>query len=414
MRFLWLAWRNLGRNRRRTAISLAVIAAGSVALLLTAGFVAFSFAGLSEAMIHGGLGHLEVARATAVEASAVTLERSLADGLDDWRELQAEIERLPHVLAAAPTIHVAGMGSTADGRTAAFLGLAVDPARERRMGFDLKLRQGAPIADEPPLAGEDEVLLARGLAEALGLGPGSTFTLLALEPEGMLNALDVGVAGIVTTGVQELDTRYLRLHLATAARLLASERVSNLVVTLDSTRRTADVQREIERLVAGREPALAVVDWRARAPFYAQVRNLYAGIFWFLGSIVFVLVVLSTSNTLTMAVLERVRELGTLRAIGASAGQVAGLVVAEAVWLALLGSLAGGLLGGLLIALINALALKMPPPPGAVNPIDLRLAYVPEAFGGVVLLMLVVLALAAIPPLVRVVRLRIVEALAHT
>ncbi|MCL4837958.1 MAG: ABC transporter permease, partial [Thermoanaerobaculia bacterium] len=78
MRFLWLAWRNLGRNRRRTAISLAVIAAGSVALLLTAGFVAFSFAGLSEAMIHGGLGHLEVARATAVEASAATLERSLA------------------------------------------------------------------------------------------------------------------------------------------------------------------------------------------------------------------------------------------------------------------------------------------------------------------------------------------------
>ncbi|HSM50670.1 MAG TPA: ABC transporter permease, partial [Thermoanaerobaculia bacterium] len=207
MRFLWLAWRNLGRNRRRTAISLAVIAAGTVSLLLTAGFVAFSFAGLSEAMIHGGLGHLEVARAAAVEASASTLERSLADGLDDWRELQAEIERLPHVLAAAPTIHVAGMGSTADGRTAAFLGLAVDPARERRMGFDLKLRQGAPIADEPPAPGEDEVLVAQGLAETLGLVPGSIFTLLALEPDGMLNALDVGVAGIVTTGVQELDTR---------------------------------------------------------------------------------------------------------------------------------------------------------------------------------------------------------------
>jgi putative ABC transport system permease protein len=365
-------------------------------------------------MIHGGLGHLEVARAAAVEASASTLERSLADGLDDWRELQAGIERLPHVLAAAPTIHVAGMGSTADGRTAAFLGLAVDPARERRMGFDLKLQQGAPIPDEPPAPGEDEVLLARGLAETLGLVPGSTFTLLALEPDGMLNALDVRVAGIVTTGVQELDTRYLKLHLATAGRLLASERVSNLVVTLDATRRTAEVQPEIERLVAGREPELAIVDWRARAPFYAQVRNLYAGIFWFLGSIVFVLVVLSTSNTLTMAVLERVRELGTLRAIGASAGQVAGLVMAEAVWLALLGSLAGGLLGGLLIALLNALSLEMPPPPGAVNPIDLRLAYVPEAFAGVVLLMLVVLALAAIPPLVRVVRLRIVEALAHT
>ena len=47
------ARRNLGRNRRRTALSLAGVAAGTAALLLTAGFVVFSFRGLSEAMIHG-------------------------------------------------------------------------------------------------------------------------------------------------------------------------------------------------------------------------------------------------------------------------------------------------------------------------------------------------------------------------
>lgn len=409
-----LAWRNLGRNRRRTALSLAGVAAGTAALLLTAGFVVFSFRGLSEAMIHGGLGHLEVARAATVAASGATLERPLAAGLDDWRELQAAIEALPRVRAAAPTVHVAGMGSTPDGRTAAFLGLAVDPERERRMGFDLKLREGHPLADAAPATGEDEILVATGLAETLGLVPGAPLTLLALDPDGMLNALDVRVAGIVTTGVQELDTRYLKLHLATAARLLASESVSNLVVTLDATRDTEAARQEIAALVAGHEPALAVTGWRERAPFYGQVRNLYAGIFWFLGAIVFVLVVLSTSNTLTMAVLERVRELGTLRAIGASAGQLARLVLAEALWLALLGALLGGGVAALLIALLNALHLQMPPPPGAVNPIDLRLAWVPEAFAGAVLLMLAVLSLAAIPPLVRVARLRIVEALTHT
>lgn len=413
MRLLLFALRNLTRNRRRTAISLAVVAAGTIALLLTAGFVTFSFAGLSEAMIHGGLGHLEVARASAVENRQATLERSLADGLEDWAALQAEIETVPGVLAASPTLHVAGVASTADGRSTAYLGVAGDPARERRMGFEVRLRRGEDLADDAPAIGEDRVLLATGLAESLGLEPGGRLTLLAVDPGGMLNALDVTVAGIVTTGVQELDTRYLRLHLASAQRLLATSRVSNLVVTLAETERTEATRAALVERFAAREPKLAVVAWQQRAPFYTQVRNLYLGIFWFLGSIVFVLVVLSTSNTLAMAVMERVRELGTMRALGTSVPQLAGLVLAEALWLGLLGSLVGDLLGGALIWTINALDIRMPPPPGAVNPIDLKLAYVPEAFLGAVVLMLVVLALAAIGPIVRVARLKIVEALGH-
>ncbi|MCB1008518.1 MAG: hypothetical protein KDB94_06445, partial [Acidobacteria bacterium] len=57
--------------------------------------------------------------------------------------------------------------------------------------------------------------------------------------------------------------------------------------------------------------------------------------------------------------------------------------------------------------------LHMPPPPGAVDPIDLKLAYVPEAFGGAVLLMVVVLALAALAPIARAVRMEVVDALGH-
>jgi putative ABC transport system permease protein len=185
------------------------------------------------------------------------------------------------------------------------------------------------------------------------------------------------------------------------------------VVTLDDTGRTEAMRAELVARFAGREPELAVVAWQERAPFYRQVRNLYLGIFWFLGSIVFVLVVLSTSNTLAMAVMERVRELGTMRAIGTSVAQLAGLVLGEALWLGLLGALLGDLIGGAAIWTINALDVKMPPPPGAVNAIDLKLSYVPEAFLGAVVLMLVVLALAAVGPVVRVARLKIVDALAH-
>ena len=417
MKFAWMALRNLSRNRRRTAISLAIVAAGAAALILTAGFVRFSFDGLREALIHGGLGHLEVVRAEAIAArGASALDRPLAFGLEDWRALAGEIERRPHVVATGPTLQMMGMVSKNGGEPVSFVGRGVEPERDRRMGFEVKLRSGAALADAAPEEGADTVLLAQGLARSLGVGVGDTVTLLAVDPDGMLNALDARVAGIVTTGVADLDTRYLKTHLATAQRLLQTERTSDLLVVLDSTDASEAVAADLARQFDRREPQqprLAVVGWRERAAFFDQVRNLYLGIFWFLGTIVFVLVVLATSNTLVMTVLERMRELGTLRAIGTGRAQLAALLLAEALWLGLLGGALGAAAGWLLTWAINAAQLKMPPPPGAVSPIDLQLAYVPAAFGGAIALMGIVLAVAAIGPIVKATRLRIVEALGH-
>jgi putative ABC transport system permease protein len=407
-----LALRNLARNRRRTALSVAIVACGTAAIVLVAGFVRFSFDGLSEAMIRGGLGHLEVAAASEVAGrGAGTLDRPAASGLAGWRELRSELERLPGVAAVGATLHVMGLAQKEGGASVSFVGVGVEPDRERAMGFVTRLKAGEPLAEEMPAEGADTVLLARGLAESLGAAPGDTVTLLAAGADGMLNALDVRVAGVYTTGVAELDSRFAKLPLASAARLLQVESVSNLLVALDDTARTDDDADSVRALVALRKPPLAVVPWHQRAPFYAQVRELYTGIFRFLGTVVLLLVVLAVSNTLVMAVFERMRELGTLRAIGTTPGQLAALLAAEAAALGALGAACGAVLGAAGVALINRAELQMPPPPGAVDPIDLRLAYVPEAFAGAGLLMIAVLLLAAIFPIVRAVRVSVVEAL---
>lgn len=414
MKFALFALRNLARNRRRTAISLAIVAAGTVGLLLTAGFIRFSFDGLREAMIHGGLGHLEIATAAAVESRGeAALDRSAQQGIDGWQEVRAAVEKLPHVVAVQANLHLMGMIQKPGGDSVSFVGVGVEPERERRMGFETKVRQGRALADATPAEGEGEVVIALGLAAALGAQPGDLLTLLAASPDGMLNALDVRVAGLVTTGVQELDTRYLKLHLATGQRLLATDRVSNLLVGLDDTGRTAAAQAAVAQELAGGRQALAVTPWEKRAAFYSQVRGLYLGIFWFLGAIVFVLVVLATSNTLVMTVMERVREIGTLRAIGTAPGQIAAMVLWEALWLGVIGALVGDALGAAAIAGINGLHLKMPPPPGAIDPIDLQLAFVPEAFGAIVAVMAVVLLIAALAPVARATRISVVEALRH-
>ena len=409
-----LGWRNLARNRRRTALSLAIVACGTAALVVTAGFVRFSFDGLREAMIHGGLGHLEVAAEEEVERrGVVALDRSPSAALEGWEALRGELERLPHVDAVGANLHLLGLVRRADGAAVSFVGLGVEPDRELRMAFPTKLRSGRGLAATPPAPGDEPVLLAAGLARSLGAAPGDTVTLLVARADGMLNALDARVTGIYTTGVAELDTRMLKLPLASAARLAETSRVSNLVVALDDTSRTAEVAAAVRRALAARGDALVVTPWSARAPFYEQVRGLYTGIFRFLGTIVALLVVLAASNTLVMTVFERLRELGTLRAIGTTPGQIAALLFAEAGELGLAGGALGALAGWAAVGGINALGLRLPAPPGAVEEIDLELALVPEAFVGAVVLMVAVLLVAAIVPILRATRIAVVDALGH-
>jgi putative ABC transport system permease protein len=411
VRLTAIALRNLSRNRRRTALSLLVIAAGTAGLLVTGGFIRFSFGGLEEAIIHGGLGHLEVLPATVADDASPD-ERSGPPTLDDWERVRTDIESVQGVAGAGGTIHLTGVVSHGE-QSSACLGLGVEPDREHRMGFDLRLRGGKDLSSAPPAPGQEQVLLGTRLARALAVQPGGVVTVLVVTPDGTLNAMDMKVEGIVTTGLQELDARLLKMHIASAQRLLQTDRVSSIVVGLTDGSQIAEGRAAVAAQLSRHQSALTVLDWRSRAPFYDQVRALYAGIFFFLGAIIFVLVGLSTSNTLMMSVMERVREIGTLLAVGTSRGQIAALLLMEAVWLGALGGLLGNVLGVAIAVAVDVIGFNMPPPPGAVDPIPLHLKLLPLDMVAAGVLMPCVLALASLLPLARIARLRIVDALGH-
>ena len=409
-----LALRNLFRNRRRTLLSLVVVAVGVTSLLLTLGFIRYSFSGLSDAIIRGGLAHLEVAPPAPPGGTGNPLiDRAGAmPAFHGWREVRDRIERRPDVTAATAAIQLAGVLMNGD-RSMAFIGAALEPARQRAMGIDEKLRGGTQLPDDAPVAGDDKVLLGVDLARALGAAPGDSIVAMVGTATGTLNAVDLVVAGIFTTGLQDLDARLVQVHLATAQRLLGTDNVTSLLVGLKDRASTDDAAREIRNDVGGMSPPLLVADWESRAPFYRQVRGLYIGIFVFLGTIIGLLVCLSTSNTFQMSVLERVREFGTLLAMGTDRPQLARLVVLEAIWLALIGSVSGSLLSAIIAATINAIGIQMPPPPAAVDPLTLLVLIDPFDFLYAIAFMVVLLAVATIPPILKIFRLQVVEALTH-
>jgi putative ABC transport system permease protein len=403
-----IALRNLARNRRRTTLALLVVAAGAASLLVTAGYMRRSFNGLREAFVRGGLGHLEVAPVNGSEDDFGP-DRAGPPSFAGWAEVRASIESLPHVVGASGAIVIHGLVARGE-RTLPFVGAGLETDREQRMGLLVKLKGGQPLPLVAPAEGEDSVLLGLGLARQLGASVGDVLTLTAFSGDGMLNALDVTVAGLVTTGVQDLDLRFLRVHLATAQRLLGTDAASSVVVVLDDTEQTDSLRAAIAQSVG---PRFAVTGWQERASFYGQVHALYWGIFSFLGGVVLVLVCLSSSNTLLMAVMERTREIGALLAMGTSGGQVVRMIVLEACWLGLIGGMLGSVMGFVVAALIHGLHIEMPPPPGAVEGMELQLEILLWDPAWVTGLMVVILALSAAVPAARVLRLRIAEALAH-
>jgi putative ABC transport system permease protein len=406
-KFLLLAFRNLFRNRRRTLMTLMMVGGGVTGLLLVGGFFAFMFWGLRESTINDGLGHLQIFTAEHFNRE----EKHVLDtGIDNWRQVAATVSTGGHVRGVAPRIEFYGMLSNGV-KSAVFMGSAVDPVAENTLGFSPRLAAGRDLDTKP--GGEVEAIIGAGVARSMSVKPGDGLTLLAVTADGALNGIDVQIVGVVNTGFKEMDDRYLRITLASAQRLLQSDRVTNLVVGLDATDNTDKVAAELGPRLRGLPQNLTLKKWIDLAAYYKQVRSLFSMIFIFLGIIVFFMVLMSSVNTLLMTMFERTREIGTMLAMGTPRSWIIALFVLEATLLGVMGAVAGVAGGNLLGVLLNHSGLHLPPPPGTTSPMRFQVLHVPSLMIGSSILVIISLALASILPAIRASRLQIAEALAH-
>lgn len=406
-RFLLLAFRNVFRNRRRTVMTLLMVGGGVAGLLLVGGFFGFMFRGLRESTIHNGLGHIQIFTTEHFRRDEVHV---LDTGITDWRQVVASVRSTDHVRGVAPRIEFYGMLSNGV-KSSVFMGSAVDPDAERAMGFSPRLSSGRDLAAN--INGEVEALVGTGVARSMSIKVGDGLTVLAVTADGALNGIDVKIVGVVNTGFKDLDDRYLRVTLPAAQRLLASDRITNLVVGLDKTENTDTVASAIAPRLNGLSQQMTLEKWIDLAAYYKQVRTLFSGIFLFLGVIVFFMVLMASVNTLLMAMMERTREIGTMLAMGTPRPWIVILFIVEAILTGALGAVIGVVAGNLFGAALNASGLHLPPPPGLSVEMSFRVLHIPALMVASSIMVIVSLALASILPAIRASRLQIAEALAH-
>lgn len=352
---LRLAFRNLFRHRGRTALTLTVVVFGVVGLVLSGGFVRDLLYQLREWSIHSRLGHLQVYREGYYQLGRrEPFEYVIAEP----GPVTVALASLPHVTDVMQRVNFFGLLN--NGRAdVPVIGEGIEADKEARLGTSVVIDEGRPLAPTD----EYGIAIGRGVAHALGVGPGDYVTLVVNTAAGAMNTLELEVVGVFSTVSKEYDARATRILLPTARLLLDTGAVHSLVVSLDNTDRTEPVRALAVQALGPH--GLEVRTWEELDDFYRKAVELYRRQFGVFQAIILLMVLLSVANSVSMSAYERVGEFGTLRALGRRSHDVFRLVMVENAMLGLLGAVLGAAAGVGLAALISRVGIPMPPPPNS-------------------------------------------------
>ncbi|MBI3299827.1 MAG: ABC transporter permease [Elusimicrobia bacterium] len=399
-----LAWRNLWRNARRTAITVVSVGSGLTGLLLGQSLIETIQVQLVDKATGVHTGHIQV------------LESKVADMkfpdryIDDPDAVERVLRGTANVAAFQRRLVVTGLVSSKT-ESAGVMISGVEPGRDSKV-----LRMATYLKAGKGLTPGDGAYLGDALAAQLGVKLGDELVLMATAADGSMGAELARVEGLFHSGSRTFDTALLYVDVEKVQRLLSVEgRVNGFVLRLEDATKIAATRARLAAALEGLP--LKASTWEEIDYELVGIRDYQDALLRILLGVVFVIVALGILNTLLMSMYERVREFGLLMALGARREFIARLVVAESV---LIGSLGAGLglLGGSALILYFARQGLELPVKDAVNffmPFD-SLLYLRFDWGRHLVALGAVFAtcvLAGLPPALRAMKLKPAEALRH-
>ena len=401
---LWvIAYRDLGRNRRRSGLTMLAVALGLAVLILMSGYIA----GMVDSSISDSIllnsGHVQV-RAESYEVEKASLEWQ--DLLGNSSELLASSAGIEGVKAVAPALWASGFLNTAD-ETISVRVTGIDPDSS----FYDPIRQGIVAGEYLAADDRDGVLIGKHLADDLGIGAGSKISLLVGTSDGETDEDIFTVRGVFATGVLIYDEGRVYMPLPKAQAITnAGERISAVILL------TADAETAYPVAAALRGPGRSVVTWEDMNALILVAIEQGMSFYYLIYGIVILVVAVIIANTLLMSVFERTRELGILAALGMKGRQIMTMVLLEAGTLALLGVIGGIVLGSLVVWYFSINGIPIGDEMASVAQgfamrSELTTKFAPADVFGLSLAMLVIVLLAALYPARFAARLEPVEAL---
>jgi len=355
LKVLKLAARNLARYWRRTILTAGLIVLGVTAVLL---FIAVSgsFKGLIVGQITDSmLGHLQVHRRGYV-ASIDNLPLNLNMKPSAVARLEEVLKDKDWLVTYSPRLKFGAMFSNFTETTSIRLN-GVIPEREAAAMPMLagRLVQGSAAGG---LLERGKILIPEIMARGMKLQLGDTVVLVATNLDGSVNGKTFTVQGVLgdVTGPGGRDG-YVHMDDARALLRMTEAEVSEIAVRLKSLGQLARAKAQLAEALSDLkspqgDPMLDVHGWDQLSPF-ANIARMIDLLDVFVRVMLVGIVLISVMNVMIMAVYERIREIGTISAIGTPPRRILALFVSEGLLLAVIGTLIGAVASYAIVSVLN-------------------------------------------------------------
>lgn len=328
---LQLAWRNMGRNRKRTALALTAIAVGQFALLFTDGLMHGFGDAMFEAVTGPMLGHVQI------HAEKWRDERAMDLAVEDLERTLADIRRDPGVERVSPRIFAPALAAVEEDADMVVV-VGIDTAAESsRTGM---------LAGVPPekLPADHRVLVGAALAKVMGIDAGAEIAIIGQGADGSIANDLYTVVGILPSLVEVVNRSGIVMSLSDAQELFVMPDQAHEIAVHGKP--PVDAAALAQGL--GERPSLAgteVVPWEEVVPTLAMAIKMMDFTGLFVLFLVFIAAAAGIANTLMMSTFERMHEFGMLLALGCRPRRIVRMIFVEAALLGLLGIAVGTALG---------------------------------------------------------------------
>jgi putative ABC transport system permease protein len=347
-----IAVRNLFRYKRRTLLTVSLIAIGVIFVL---GYISISgsFKNMIIAQITGSMiGDLQVHRKGYV-ASIENLPLNMNLKPQPFKKLEGMLNQQPEIEAYSPRIKFGGMFSTFVETTNIRLN-GVYPEKE----FKTVPLLASRITEGQKALNKGEILLPELLARGMKAKLGDMIVIVATNQDGSVNGKQFKVGGILesATGPGGRDG-YVHIEDAMEVLRMGEIEISEVAVRIKDFGKAEAFTQKLDGLLSGEvnkqgKPAFEVHSWQQLSPFY-NIARMIDMMTVFIQLMLISVVLISIMNVMIMAVFERIREIGTIAAIGTLPRKILSMFVMEGFCLGGIGVVIGDILGLIIIYILN-------------------------------------------------------------
>ncbi|OFX24894.1 MAG: hypothetical protein A2033_17970 [Bacteroidetes bacterium GWA2_31_9] len=344
-----IAWKNIWRNKLRSMVVITAVTFGILASVFTAALM-------------NGMFERRIRSALEIESSNIQLHnpkyienKDLFYFISNADSVVNGIKQIPEVKAVSKRMKITGMANTSSSGTGAII-YGINPEEEK-----LVSRIYTKIADSCGTYFENvksnPIVISQKFAEKLKAKLKSKIVLTFQSTDGTMVSAAFKVCGIYKTTNSMFDEINIFVRYSDLSNLTVfdEKNAHEIAVLLNDTKTTEEVSSKLNSMF----PETDVMTWKEIQPDVGMTADFMNIMLYFFLFVILLALGFGIVNTMLMVVLERVKELGMLMAVGMNKMRIFKMIMLETIYLSLTGGIAGLIIGIIVIKITNHVGLDI-------------------------------------------------------